>query len=78
MLGVPMKKPEAAEFINVVELDKEDYDESWQMYSDRTDKEWSLTDCISFTVMKRNGIRDAFTNDHHFEQAGFNVLIKHR
>jgi len=66
------------EFINVVELDKEAYDESWQMYSDRTDKEWSLTDCISFTVMKRNGMRDAFTNDHHFEQAGFNVLIKHR
>lgn len=66
------------EFIEVVEIDKEAYEEAWQMYSGRTDKEWSLTDCVSFAVMKRYGIRDAFTNDHHFEQAGFEVLIKHR
>jgi predicted nucleic acid-binding protein len=32
--------------------------------------------CTSFVVMKKYAIRDAFTNDHHFEQAGFEALIK--
>lgn len=51
-------------------------DAAWDLYKSRTDKEWSLTDCASFVVMKRNEIQDAFTNDHHFEQAGFNILLK--
>jgi uncharacterized protein len=37
----------------------------------RPDKEWSLTDCISFVVMQREGITEALTGDRHFEQAGF-------
>lgn len=41
------------------------------LYEARKDKEWSLTDCISFVVMEREGIREALTGDHHFEQAGF-------
>ena len=66
------------DLIEVVEIDKELSEEAWNMYSTRTDKEWSLTDCTSFVVMKKYGIRDAFTIDHHFEQAGFEVLIKQR
>jgi uncharacterized protein len=45
-------------------------------FSTRPDKEWSLTDCISFVVMNERGITDALTNDHHFEQAGFQILLK--
>lgn len=52
------------------------FDAAWTLYRSRTDKEWSLTDCASFVVMKNNGIKDAFTGDHHFEQAGFNILLK--
>jgi predicted nucleic acid-binding protein len=47
-----------------------------ELYSARTDKDWSLTDCISFVVMRDRGITDALTGDHHFEQAGFNALLK--
>ncbi len=42
----------------------------------RPDKDWSLTDCISFVVMEEHGITDALTGDHHFEQAGFRALLK--
>jgi predicted nucleic acid-binding protein len=40
------------------------------------DKDWSLTDCISFLVMKEGGIVRALTYDHHFEQAGFEALLR--
>ena len=46
------------------------------LYLRRKDKHWSLTDCISFVVMKRERITDALTGDHHFEQAGFRALLK--
>jgi uncharacterized protein len=47
-----------------------------QLYGARLDKEWSLTDCISFVVMQREGITEALTGDRHFEQAGFLALLR--
>jgi len=41
----------------------------------RNDKDWSLTDCISFIVMEEHGITEALTGDRHFEQAGFRALL---
>ena len=46
------------------------------LYTRRPDKHWSLTDCASFVVMGRDGITDALTGDHHFEQAGFVAILK--
>ena len=60
----------------VVRVDKEIFGEAWRLYSERLDKEWSFTDCTSFIVMNSMGLTDAFTSDHHFEPAGFNVLLK--
>ena len=42
----------------------------------RPDKDWSLTDCISFVVMTEAALKDALTGDHNFEQAGFAALLK--
>jgi len=47
-----------------------------ELYAERPDKGWSLTDCISFVVMRQQGITQALTGDHHFEQAGFTALLK--
>jgi hypothetical protein len=46
------------------------------LHRSRDDKEWSLTDCISFHVMTQRGIQHALTYDHHFEQAGFVALLR--
>jgi predicted nucleic acid-binding protein len=47
-----------------------------ELYAARDDKDWTLTDCISFVVMKRESLTEALTGDKHFEQAGFNALLK--
>ncbi|MBM4041313.1 MAG: type II toxin-antitoxin system VapC family toxin [Planctomycetes bacterium] len=52
------------------------FDRGVEFYDHRPDKEWSLTDCISFVVMTEEGITEALTGDHHFEQAGFVALLK--
>jgi uncharacterized protein len=52
------------------------FEQGLDLYAQRPDKDWSLTDCISFVVMQEHGLTDALTGDHHFEQAGFRVLLK--
>src|SRR5437773_1401408 len=44
--------------------------EALDLYRARPDKAWGLTDCISFVVMRANGLSEALTSDHHFRQAG--------
>ncbi len=41
----------------------------------RADKEWGLTDCVSFALMKQEGITEALTADIHFRQAGYTALL---
>ncbi|MBI5652371.1 MAG: type II toxin-antitoxin system VapC family toxin [Chloroflexi bacterium] len=50
--------------------------QAWEMFKRHQDKEWSLTDCVSFVLMKEQNIVEALTSDHHFEQAGFVRLLK--
>jgi hypothetical protein len=49
--------------------------EGWTFYKQRPDKDWGLTDCVSFVVMLQEQITQAFTSDRHFEQAGFTKLL---
>jgi predicted nucleic acid-binding protein len=76
------------QFLNLLELIYDDsnwkvvaashelFDRGISLFSQRPDKEWSLTDCISFVVMKEHGLTETLTADHHFEQAGFVRLLK--
>ncbi|MCS3920267.1 PIN domain-containing protein [Fervidibacter sacchari] len=61
--------------LEVVPLSEELFAEGLTLFLSRPDKEWSLTDCISFVVMEKRGIRQAFTADKHFAQAGFEALL---
>jgi len=48
---------------------------AWELFRQRPDKQWGVTDCGSFVVMQQRGIDAALTVDHHFKQAGFKRLI---
>jgi predicted nucleic acid-binding protein len=50
--------------------------DGWDLYQSRHDKSWSLTDCISVNTMRAGRLRQALSSDHHFEQAGFEILLK--
>ena len=52
------------------------FDRGVEFFRKRPDKEWTLTDCISFVVMADEELTDALTGDHHFKQAGFKALLK--
>lgn len=49
--------------------------EALALYGQRPDKDWGLTDCASFVVMRERGLTDVLTVDEHFRQAGFRALL---
>jgi predicted nucleic acid-binding protein len=48
---------------------------AWVAYSRGEAGQAGIVDHLSFIVMKRLGISEAFTNDRHFVAAGFHVLF---
>lgn len=52
------------------------FQEALTLFADRSDKDWSLTDCASFQIMKRESLTQALTHDRHFKQAGFRALLR--
>lgn len=66
----------SAAWVDVVHIDVTLDAEAWLLLKERRDKQWSLVDCASFTLMRRKGLVTALTTDRHFEQAGFERLLK--
>ncbi len=62
--------------VTIYEAERELFDLGVELYRGRDDKDWSLTDCISFVAMNREGIDEALTGDRNFEQAGFKALLR--
>jgi predicted nucleic acid-binding protein len=61
-------------FIELIHVDQALFDEGWRYFRKHKDKTYSLTDCLSFVIMKQRGIKTALTFDKHFKQAGFGRL----
>jgi predicted nucleic acid-binding protein len=62
--------------IEIVPPAGDDFEAALHLYHRRPDKNWSMTDCISFITMRARRLTEALTTDHHFTQAGFKVLLK--
>ena len=62
--------------VEIVPVTEELYARAFALYQQRLDKEWGLTDCISFIVMSDQQLADALTADGHFRQAGFRPLMR--
>jgi uncharacterized protein len=62
--------------VEIVSVSDALYENALKLFRERPDKEWGITDCISFIVMQERGITNALTTDEHFQQAGFNVLMR--
>ncbi|HZR45893.1 MAG TPA: PIN domain-containing protein [Candidatus Manganitrophaceae bacterium] len=60
--------------VELIHIDPPLLHEGWRYLQKHRDKTYSLTDCISFVVMKQRGIKTALTFDKHFKQAGFGTL----
>jgi predicted nucleic acid-binding protein len=56
-------------------LTNADCENAWQLYRSRRNGDASIVDCVSFVVMRRLGLIEAFTNDQHFAAAGFTPLF---
>ena len=87
LLTSPLRipRPSVAAFINslktspyieILHVDAALDEQAWQLLAQRQDKAWGLVHCASFFVMQQQGITDALTTDHHFEQAGFVCLLR--
>jgi uncharacterized protein len=61
--------------IHIVAISSDIFARAVTFYSERPDKEWGLTDCISFVVMQERGLTQVLAFDRHFEQAGFQNLL---
>lgn len=63
-------------FTRIVPASSELFVQGITLYGSRRDKDWSLTDCCSFNVMEQLKLDEALSSDKHFEQAGFQYLLK--
>jgi predicted nucleic acid-binding protein len=84
-LSMPPDRQRARRIVDIVQTDpayemlsasRRLFQAGLEFHSQRPDKEWSLTDCISFCIMRERRIAKALAYDHHFEQAGFEALLR--
>ncbi|MGB9181400.1 MAG: PIN domain-containing protein [Pyrinomonadaceae bacterium] len=62
--------------VEIVPTSEEVCQRAFRLYKNRSDKEWGLTDCISFIIMQDQNLTEALTADEHFQQAGFEALLR--
>lgn len=61
--------------VTVLPQSRRSFNRAFALYKARPDKGYSLTDCLSMTVMRKHRLSSALTTDRHFEQEGFVALM---
>lgn len=67
---------EADSQVEIIPVSEDLFQRGFHLYRTRPDKEWGVTDCISFVVMEEQGLTESLTSDEHFQQAGFTALLR--
>ena len=75
-LGSFLQSLRADPHTTIVPASSELLGRGFDLYLERPDKAWSVTDCTSFVIMQEQGLREALTADRHFERAGFVALLR--
>lgn len=65
---------QASSFVDIIPASSQLFRTALELYRRRADKDWGLTDCVSFVVMSEQSLSEALTTDDHFRQAGFRAL----
>lgn len=65
-----------SELLRLEWIDSERFRAAASLFVRHEDKQWSFTDCVSLVFMQELDLKDCFTTDHHFRQAGFNPLLE--
>ena len=68
-LKVVLKDPD----IEIIHADEDIELEGYKTYQKYKDHDYSITDCVSFSIMNKIEITRCFTFDNHFLAMGFNV-----
>ena len=61
--------------VEIVQVTSDHERLAWEKFERFRDKEWGMTDCVSFVVMEERKVQEAFTADRHFARAGFSPLL---
>jgi uncharacterized protein len=61
--------------VKVAPQSRESFLAALALYEHRLDKGYSVTDCAAMIAMRDHAVTEALTNDHHFEQEGFTILL---
>lgn len=61
--------------LEIIPCSSSQFLEGFYFYKSRLDKGYSLTDCVSMNIMRARNINEILTNDDHFEQEGFRILL---
>ena len=51
------------------------FEEGLILFESRLDKGYSMTDCISMTIMRKEKVTEVLSHDQHFTQEGFITLL---
>jgi len=72
---VDILRQQLQKFGDLLEPSLTEIEQAWTDYVQAPVGSAGIVDHVSFAVMRRLGIPEAFTNDRHFQAAGFTVLF---
>ena len=75
LVGPWLDRLQTSSACQIAWMDSDRFANTRRFFEKHDDKEWSFTDCFSFSQMRERKLKRALTTDHHFRQAGFEVLL---